>query len=115
MTKVFQAPATLTSVGSTADGGLRLNFHTNELTTEEKVTAMGFHQKFGWILFSENQFKQSDVPEEDAPTDEQKTPSQRLRATLYVWWKQQGEPEDFESFYRKWLERAIDRVKRLLD
>jgi|SRR5689334_19434393 len=113
--KVFQAPAILTGVRATNDNGLALSFRTNELSTEEKVTAMQFHQKFGWILFRENQFADADVPQEDAASDEDKTPSQRLRAVLYVLWQQKGSKESFELFYRENLEKAISRVKRLLD
>lgn len=40
-----------------------------------------------------------------------KTPSQRLRATIFVWWKQQNEPGDFEDFYRRRMETLIESVK----
>lgn len=115
MSRAFQAPAILTRMSYTKDGGLSLGFTTNELTNDEKVLAAQYFQQFGYILFKPNQFTESDMPDDEAPSDESKTPSQRLRATLFVWWKQLGEPEEFESFYRKWLEKAIDRVKRLLD
>ena len=110
----FQAPAILTSVSFTKDRGLSLGFRTNELTDEEKVIAASYHGKFGYVLFRENQFKEEDIPDTDA-TDETKSPSQRLRAALFVMWKQRGSKGDFEVFYRQQMEAAIDRVKRLLD
>jgi len=114
--RTFQAPAILTGVRATNDNGLALSFRTNELSNEEKVTAMAFHQRFGWILFRENQFAEVDVPDTDAPNDEDKTPSQRLRSVLYILFQQKGKPgENFEAFYRLNLEKAIERVKRLLD
>ena len=96
------------------DGGLSLGFATNELSDEEKVIASKYHQKFGYVLFAENQFKETDIPSTDA-TDESKSPSQRLRAALFVLWKQEGGKGDFEVFYRLNMEKAIARVKKLLD
>ena len=114
MSEVFQAPAILNSIAYTKDGGLRLGFVTNELGNEEKIIAGTFYAKFGYVCFKENQFKESEIPASDA-TDESKSPAQRLRATLFVLWKQRGNKGDFEAFYRENLEKAIDRVKRLLD
>jgi hypothetical protein len=113
--KTFQAPAILSRIGFTKDGGLSLGFHTNELTAADKVIASEYMGKFGWLLFKESQYTESDVPTDDPPSDEDKTPSQRLRAVLYVLWQQKDSKESFELFYRDQLERAISRVKRLLD
>lgn len=110
----FTAPAILTRISSRADGGLTLSFATNELELRQKAMALEFHNKFGWLLFKESEIEQTDVPEAD-PTDETKSPSQRLRACLFILWKQRGEKETFESFYKFQVEKAIERVKRLLD
>jgi len=110
----FQAPAILTRIAYTKDGGLSIGFSTNELSDEDKVIAARYHGKFGFLLFKENQFKEEEIPDTDA-TDETKSPSQRLRAALFVMWKQRGSKGDFEVFYRQQMEAAIDRVKRLLD
>lgn len=112
--KTFQAPATLTSVSSTADGGVRLNFHTQELDVGEKVIAMGYHGAFGYVLFKPNEFSDADIPEDDA-TDDGKSPSKRLRAVIFCLWKQRGEKGDFEVFYRRAIEKAINRIKDELD
>lgn len=114
MTKVFQAPAILTRISALSDGGLSLGFHTNELKLEDKSTALSFQGKFGYLLFRENEFSDADIPDTDAP-DEDRSPSQRLRGALFVLWKQRGEKSDFESFYRTMMDRAIKRVKNLLD
>lgn len=110
----IQLPAILTSISSSADGGLRMSFATNELTPEEKVEAMKLHQQFGWLLFSPNPFTSSDLPKEQAE-EGQKSPSKRLRATLFILWKQQGEQGDFEVFYRAKMEKIIDMIKAKLD
>ena len=114
MTKTFQAPAILTGLSTLSDGGLAIRFHTNELSLDDKATALGFQGKFGWLCFRENEFSDADIPDTDAP-DEDRSPSQRLRAALFVLYQQRGEKRDFESFYRENMERAISRVKNLLD
>jgi len=111
----FQAPAILTRISHLKDGGLSLGFSTNELSDQDKLIASQFFQKFGWVLFSESALMEKDIPK-NPPTDENKSPAQRLRAVLFVLWEQKAEPKpDFETFYRLNVEKAIDRVKRLLD
>ena len=113
---IFTAPAILTRIAYLKDGGLSLGFSTQELTDEEKVIASRFHQKFGYVLFAENQFTDDEIPKGDAE-GEGKSPSQRLRACLFVLWKQTPEPKpsDFEIFYREQMERLINRVKKVLE
>ena len=111
---IFTAPAILTRIAYLKDGGLSLGFATNELSDADKVIASKFHQKFGHLMFAENQFTDEDVPKLDA-TDNNKTPSQRLRAVLFIYWKQLGEPGNFEFFYRQQIEKNIEAVKKCLE
>lgn len=110
----FTAAAILTRISYLRDGGLSLGFSTNELSDADKIIASKFHQKFGHVLFSENQFSDEDVPKGDA-TDASKSPSQRLRAVLFIYWKQLGEPGSFEFFYRQQMEKSIDAIKKVLE
>jgi hypothetical protein len=115
MKATFQAPAILTRIAYLKDRGLSLGFATNELSDEDKVIASRFHNKFGWVLFSENQLTDKDIPTSDA-TDASKSPSQRLRASLFVLWTQTVEPKaDFESFYRQHMEMIINKIKARLE
>ena len=114
MSKTFSAPAILSRVAYLKDGGVSLGFSTNELTDEEKVIASKFYQKFGYVLFSESTITDKDIPKASA-TDESKSPSQRLRAALFVLWKQRGEKQDFEVFYRDKMEKFLDQVKSRLE
>jgi len=41
-----------------------------------------------------------------------KTPSQRLRGVLFIWWKQSGEQGQFEDFYRNKMEEFINYIKQ---
>jgi len=114
MSAIFTAPAILTRISSMKDGGLSIGFTTSiELTAEEKLTAFQFHNQLGVLLFKENEFKEEEIPQGDAE-DESKSPSQRLRAVLFVLWKARGEKQDFNVFYRQEIERQIDKIKKLL-
>jgi hypothetical protein len=43
------------------------------------------------------------------------TPSQQLRAALFVYYYAQPRTEDFETFYKDQIGRAIDRVHKVLE
>ncbi len=110
----FQAPAILNSISYTKDGGVRLGILTNELSTEDKMVLAEFYGKFGFVLFKSNEFSTEDIPTEEAE-DASKTPSKRLRAVLFVLWKQLGQKGDFEQYYRTQIEKIIDHLKAKLD
>ena len=45
-----------------------------------------------------------------------KTPSQRLRAVLYVYWKQHKQEElEFDIFYLRHMNNMIEKIKEKLD
>ena len=112
--KTFQIPATLEGTTPLKDGGMSLRFHTQELTDEEKLVIINLFQTFGYILFCANQFNDSDIPKDDA-SDNTKKPSQRLRAIMYVFWKQQGMKGEFEQFYNKKMEYIIGQFRDKLE
>lgn len=113
MKKGFSVQSILTGIRATADHGLSVNFHTNELTTEEKAKIMGFHNGAGWLLFAEDTVQDIDIPKNDTTTG-LKTPSQRLRGCLYVLWQQRGAQGDFEAFYKMQMDKFINLVKEKL-
>lgn len=112
--KVVKVPAILTGFRLLKDGGVGLSFSTQELTSEEKLVLGSFHQKFGGLAFRENELTPEDIPTEDADF-EGKTPSKRLRAVLFVLWKQQGATGDFEDYYRNKMNLIIEQIKTKLD
>lgn len=114
MDKPFQIEAALSSYKSLAAGGVRLTFDTLILTAEQTAAMLRLYQKTGWMLFAVDQLEFTDVPAQPVE-GKSKTPSQRQRNVLYVWWQQLGSEGDFEDFYRKAIEKNIDYVKDQLD
>lgn len=98
------------------DGSCNLCFTTGEIADDEVIYLLnaGRRDELGWLLWSPNQFQTGDLPKEQAE-ENQKTSASRLRATLFVLWKQEGSVGDFETFYRAKMEKIIDMVKAKLD
>lgn len=111
---MIRLPAYLDTFSSKADKTAGIRFSTNELADED-FTVLRQHQGlFGWLIFSEEQVQEKDIPKE-IMEDKTKTPSKRLRSTLYRYYIQEkGKKENFETWYRKWMEAEIDRVKEKL-
>ena len=113
---VLQVPAEISRVQTMSDGGLRLFVDTQEIKPEDKGLVMEMHKKLGWFLFAEQPIDILDA--ENLPKIEleegEKHPSQRLRATLYVYWDQKKIKEPFDLFYRRQMEKFITKVKEEL-
>lgn len=115
MAKTFQIPAVLEGITALKDGGLSIRFHTQEASDRDKLVAMSFFQKFGWMLFSEQEHAESVELDEIRKDVGGKTPSQRLRSVLYVEYQQSGKNDlTFEQYYGKRMEQFIGYVKQNL-
>lgn len=110
----FQIEAILEGVTPRKDGGVSLRFTTNEVSKADKVMLMEFYQSFGWLMFKANEFQESEIPTEAAKNQTGQTESKRLRAVLFVYWKQLGRNGDFEGFYKQKMEQFINKIKEQL-
>ena len=112
-TKILQVPAEISRVQTMSDGGLRLFVDTQEISSEDKGLVMGMFNKVGWFLFAEqpiDALEAVDLPKIELEEGE-KQPSQRLRATLYVYWEQKKIAEPFDTFYKRKMEEFINVIK----
>ena len=111
--KAFQVQATLEGVSLLKDNGVSLRFHTNELTPEDKTAITRYYQQFGWLLFGAQEHDEEGLRLELIRKDTGgKSPSQRLRAVLFVAYQQSGQLElTFEQYYDMKMERFINSVK----
>ncbi len=99
------------------DGSCTLSFTSGtEIKDEETIYLLnaGRRDELGWLLWSPNPHQIEDLPKEQAE-ENQKTYAQRLRATLFVYWQQQGSKGNFETLYAEKMEKFIDRIKSELD
>lgn len=116
---LFQVPAEVVKVETKANRSLRIVCDTQENMTDENMArVMALYEKYGhWVFLpDEREVQPEDVV--DLPPlpkrEDEKSPAQRLRAVLFVYFKQKGEPGDFESFYNTQVGRFIEAIKEKL-
>ncbi len=113
-------PSILESFASLKDKTIKIVFHTNELTPEQ-LTGIAFNiQKFGYLAFKEDSFKQTDKDVinklESEYQDTGKSKAQRLRAVLYRYFEQEPKGyEVFDDFYNHYMEKLINHYKNKLE
>lgn len=93
---------------------MSLRFSTPELAPEEKTAFFELLNLNLKMLLQPADAVPAELKEVKGEFD-RKTPGQRLRATLFIWWSQQGKPGDFDSFYLRRMEAIIDEVKQQLE
>lgn len=113
----IKVPASLEGASTLKDGSLSLRFYTQELTAEEKTAVFSLVQQFGWLVFAPQERNTDEIELEAIRKDTGgKTPSQRLRAVIYVAYQQSGQDDKtFEQFYAQKMEQLISHFKSRLD
>lgn len=99
------------------DGSASLSFDTRELNAEEIFTIMSLRHTEGWLAFAPNE-NELEIPEEQATLEDEKSPSERLRSVIYVWYKQEVDAGKFtglfDTFRKEKMEKIIEGVKKKL-
>ena len=120
----FQSPGILkmNGIATKADGTIDGTFNFQEMTPADAAALHMMRGKFGQIAFisqetplTDAQLDDMEVPDVSPEFKGEKSPSQRLRAVLYLIWKQGGKKTDFELFYRTRMDRIITQLKEKLD
>jgi len=112
----LQVQAYLTGMKTMAHSW-RIAFDTMENIPPERIAYfMERVNKLGWLTFSVHQIEATDILDlPEIKTDDRKTPSQRLRATLFRNWEQNNEGiETFEVYYSAKMEKLINHFKEKL-
>jgi hypothetical protein len=112
-------PAQLKRYSTGDDRCLKVTFETNELTPNESAQIHEALQKFGYLAFKQENFTRD---EQDAIEGLEthientgKTPSQRLRNVLLVWYKHDAQGfSTFNLFYEHHMEKIINHFKTKL-
>lgn len=112
--KTIKVDTVITSISAKKDGSLGLRMETPELSPEEKVEFMKLQG-----ISLETTLTPIDEPhtEEVKVVSElrTKTQGQRIRAVIFLLWKQAGEKETFEVFYQNKTEKIISYLKDQLE
>jgi len=114
MSKAITCPVILTSASTRADGSLGLRFATPELSPADKTAFFELLNLNLKLLLQPAEGEPQEL--HDVKQEfENKTPSMRLRAVLFVVWKQASEPGEFDHFYREKMEQIINKIKATLN
>jgi len=113
----FQIPATIEGMRTLKDGGIRLTIDTNELAENEMAKVFSLKEKFVWLAISETAIKEDElnIPEVMMEFKNEKTPSQRLRNTIFVYWSQYKPTPTFDEFYKQKMEQIISFIREKLN
>jgi len=115
---VLKVPSTIGKIETMVDRGLKVAVYTQELTTEDKALVLELQNKLGWFVFSEAELEPEDLielPKIKVQFRTEKTPSERLRAVLYVLWDSQSIKTSFDEFYKRYMENLIDKIKEKIN
>ncbi len=110
-------PATISKVTTMRDKTIRLQVDCQEIPAENMAELFALNDALGWFFFHERPLTQIDtknLPEIKIESWE-KSPGQRLKASLYRLWEQHKTDEDFETYYRRQMEKIIEAVKEKLN
>lgn len=118
---LFQSPAQIMKLETLSDGGVRIVVDTQELNNSEDMAKLFSLKKGkkGFFVFKDVEIVETDIPDYDPKKfedDRQKTPSQRLRAVMYIYYTQvlNKEASGFDGYYRNWYEKQIEVWKEKL-
>lgn len=112
--KAVTCPVILSSASTRSDGSLALKFITPELEASEKTAFFELLNLNLKMLLQPADGVPVELKEVKGQFDK-KTPSARLRAVLFVFWKQADGTGDFEDFYRKRIDDVIEMFKKKLE
>lgn len=113
-------PAILERYASLKDKTIKITFETSELTPDQLIELAKHSQRFGYLAFKEDVFKQAETELlESLESDYQekgKSKSQRLRAVMYKNFEQDDLGyKVFDDYYNRKMEELITHFKSKLD
>jgi hypothetical protein len=116
--KTVQCSAQIDRISSRKDRTLSVVLNTQEMSPKETGQLFDFQGLQIWVAFAETALTYTDleIPDTMVATDDTKSPSERLRAVLFVYYKQNESKlnKPFDTFYREQMERYIDSIKAKL-
>lgn len=96
-----------------SDKSLGVRLSTPELTGEQKMLVMELQDIPCSITF--RPLDGFSVTKEIKTELSKKTQSERIRAALFVFWHQVGEPGSFDLFYQAETEKILNQIKAKLN
>ncbi len=118
---ILQFNSYIKKISTLPDRTIKLTIETQELPPDDMAKIFDLMDKYCWLALKEQEAgditeDELDIPEVKTEFKKDRTPSERLRAVIYVYWSQnRSAKEDFDTFYRRNMEKIIDRIKNELE
>lgn len=113
-------PVVLNPISRRKDKSVKLSMDTRECNPEELLSLMALESCEGWITFSptSQEAEAVEMPTE-SPNLDTKSPSERMRSVLFIWYKQEVAKQKFvgtfDMFYGAKMDKIIESIKSKLD
>ncbi len=115
MKKAISCNVIITSLRAKVDGSLGISFVTPELSPKEKVAFMDLQNINCNAIFTPLD-EPTNAPEITVDKEiHTKSQAERLRAVLFILWKQSKLETTFDDFYKQETEKIIDGIKSKLE
>jgi len=112
-------PGQIESIASRKDKSVKLTIGTQELHPSQASELFSLNQQFCYIALKPEHFTKEETDALDelkTDLDTIKTPSQRLRAILYVNYQQDSKGyKDFQTYYLSIMDKICEHYKSKLD
>jgi hypothetical protein len=106
------------SISSRKDKTIKLTIGTQELSPNQAAELFTLTQQFCYLALKPEYFTKEETESIDnlkTDLDTQKTPSQRLRAILYLNYQQDSKGyKDFSTYYQSEMEKICEHYKTKL-
>jgi len=104
----------ITSIRTRSDNSLGLSVSTPDLNPDEQLAFLQLKNRNLKALIQPLTETPSELKEVRGEFD-RKSPSQRLRAVLYLLWKQQESTMPYDEFYLRHMNKLIETHKAMLE
>lgn len=112
-------PAQIESITTRKDKTIRLTIGTQELIPSDAAKVFYLNQQFCYMALKPEPFTKEETESVNslkADLSNAKTPSQRLRAILYLNYQQDSKGfQDFTTYYASEIEKICEHYKNKLD
>ena len=116
--ETFQLSAFIDGIKTLKSKTLKITLETQDIsmfTPEQLANLFKLNDSQMWVAFSKMEVQPDDLDIKEVKVDGRKSPSTRLRNSLYVLWEKGKQDEDFELYYIRQMEKFIKHVKDKLN
>jgi hypothetical protein len=102
---ITQCSAQIDKITAKNDRTLSITIGTQEMSPSDSAYLFSLLEKQIWVAFAETQLTKEDLNIPEIQVEKgRKTPSQRLRDRMFVYWKEMKKEGKFDDWYEDVLE-----------